>query len=113
MNEPFRRVDAWTPEQIRQFLEKFFIYRRDFPRIAQFFPHKTSKEMIDLYYAIKKFLGLSSKEKQLREVLSDEHLKLIHTIVDELYSKYFESMTKNVAPQYQGNHCAFTIKQII
>jgi len=62
LNEPFRRCDAWTVEQIRIYLEKFFIYRRDFGRMAEFFPLKTTKEMIDLYYAIKKHINLSAKE---------------------------------------------------
>lgn len=62
-----RRSEVWTLEQIRLFLEKFFIYRRDFVRIAEFFAYKTPKDMVSLYYAIKKHLSLSEKEKEIRD----------------------------------------------
>lgn len=62
-HELHRKVAVWTLEQLRVFLEKFFVYRRDFERIAEFFPYKTPKDMVALYYGIKKHLGLSAKEK--------------------------------------------------
>ena len=50
------RTEVWTIEQLRTFLEKFFIYKRDFVRIADFFAYKGPKDMVSLYYGVKKHL---------------------------------------------------------
>ena len=65
--EPVRRSEVWTVEQLRLYFEKFFVYRRDFVRISDFFPYKSPKDMVSLYYSVKKHFNLSAKEKVVRE----------------------------------------------
>ena len=53
-------------EQIKQFLEKLFVYGRDeFERIAEFFPHKNTKDVVSLYYGLKKHLKLREGAAEL------------------------------------------------
>ena len=52
-------------------MEKFFVYKRDFVRISEFLPFKVVKDMVNFYYAIKKYLGLSKHEKTVFECLGN------------------------------------------
>ena len=66
-----RRSDRWSLIDIKTFLEKFFVYKRDFVRICEFLPYKIVKDIINFYYAIKKYLDLSKHEKSVRECLGN------------------------------------------
>ena len=50
-------------------------------RISQFLPYKIVKDLVNFYYAIKKYINLSKHEKAVRECLGNQ-LSLIHEIVD-------------------------------
>lgn len=57
------RSATWSQEDLKIYLEKYFIYQRDFKRITEFLPQKTSKDSIDLFYMIKKFCKFAEVEK--------------------------------------------------
>ena len=50
-------------------------------RISEFLPFKVVKDIVNFYYAIKKYLDLSKHEKTVFECLGNS-LSLIHEIVD-------------------------------
>ena len=60
--QPPLKQKCWSYSDLRTYLEKFFIYMRDFPRIAEFLPFKQCKDCIDLFYMIKKACKLSDVE---------------------------------------------------
>lgn len=60
-----RREAIWSYQDLRMYLEKFFVYQRDFKRIAEFLALKQCKDCIDLWYMIKKVCRLSEIEKDL------------------------------------------------
>lgn len=112
------RAEVWTLDQIRTFLEKFFVYRRDFERISEFFPHKTAKDMVSFYYGIKKHLNLSQKEKDLKDDSIGDKKHYINKVVEEMYEKWFKPLetakldfSMPVTPDL-GYHQSFTEKEI-
>ena len=86
-----RRSERWSLHDIKTFLEKFLIYKRDFVRIAEFLPYKKVKDLVNFYYACKKYLKLSSREKEVRECLGNQ-LTLIHEIVEKVYEDFFSTL---------------------
>ena len=116
---PKRRSEVWTLEQIRTFLEKFFVYpRRNFMRIAEFFPFKDHKDVTSLYYALKKHLNLSQKEKEVRDCIGNK-LHFIHRLVEEVYTAFFKGLEKlstsssQDSDSFTGYHQSFTLQQIM
>lgn len=115
---PQRRSEVWTLEQLRTFLEKFFVYpRRNFVRIAEFFSFKDHKDVTSLYYAVKKHLNLSQKEKEVRDFIGNK-LHLIHSIVEEIYSKFLKGLEKSNNSSEDGDHLcgyhqSFTLSEIM
>ena len=80
-----RRRECWSLDDIRTFLEKFFIYKRDFAKICEFLPYKLVKDAVNFWYTIKKHLGLSQHEKLIREEAQEDQLKCIHKTVDRCF----------------------------
>ena len=60
-------------------------------RISEFLPFKIVKDLVNFYYAIKKYLDLSKHEKSVYECLGNQ-LSLIHEIVDTCYEKFFSGL---------------------
>lgn len=79
------------------FLEKLLVYKRDFCRIAEFIPLKTFKDVTNLFFAVKKHIGLKEHEHSLKECLSDK-LTLIHKITCQIMETYFAPMEKAKPP---------------
>jgi len=63
---------CWTVDDLRVFLEKYFVYQRDFKRIAEFLPGKTCKDAVDLFFMIKKSCNLKLIEKEIIECVGSK-----------------------------------------
>lgn len=83
------RSACWTPDDLRVFLEKYFVYQRDFKRITEFLPVKTCKDAVDLFYMIKKSCNLKMIEKELDECVGSK-IQLIYAKVSYLISEVFK-----------------------
>ena len=112
MVEAVHTSEVWTLEQLRIFLEKFFIYKRDFMRIADFFPFKTPKDMVSLYYAIKKHLGLSEREKEIRDFVGNKY-HFINEIVETAFNTFFKSLDENEHSYMEGYHQSLSLQHIM
>jgi len=83
-----RKRCRWSVEDITTFFEKFFIYKRNFKRIAEFLLQKTFKDVIDFFYLVKKHCKLSKLEKEIQECVGNK-LHTIHSIVEKLVTEKF------------------------
>ncbi|KAH9310124.1 hypothetical protein KI387_038035, partial [Taxus chinensis] len=45
-----KTINPWSPEEKRIFLEKFFLFNKNFQKIASFIEHKTVADCIEFYY---------------------------------------------------------------
>lgn len=52
-HEDFKRRIRWTDEEKERFLQLFWMHPHKFSKIAESFPNKTGKDMIEMYYCIK------------------------------------------------------------
>jgi hypothetical protein len=58
----------WSLSDLKIFFEKYFIYgRAEFDKITPFLTFKTIKDVIDLFYVIKKRINLAKYRKQFQE----------------------------------------------
>jgi hypothetical protein len=64
--------DRWTTEDVRIFLEKFFIYGCEFRRIADFLPEKSTEDLVGFYYLIKKHVGLTKNYITVKESVGNK-----------------------------------------
>ena len=60
------QAQKWTVKQIQLFIQKFLVFRYDFQRISEFYANKKVKEIIELYYLVKKGFKLSKLERQVQ-----------------------------------------------
>jgi len=87
----------WSLEEIRIFLEKVFIYKRDFSRIASFIPMKTFKDVTNFFFAVKKHIELKKHEHALKECLNNK-LGLIHRTSASIMENHFNSLESTKHP---------------
>lgn len=70
---------------LKIFFEKYFIYdRSEFQRIASFIPQKTTKDVVDLFYTIKKRINLNHYKKLVITQSSNGGAWGLSTYVQEL-----------------------------
>ena len=86
-----REGTRWTLDEIRLFLEKVFIYKRDFQRIAQFIPMKTYKDITNFFFSVKKHIALKKHEIAIKECLSNK-LSTIHIESAKIMEFYFNHL---------------------
>lgn len=67
-----KKLTTWSYGSLRTYLEKFFIYRRDFRRISDFLPQKSVKDCVDLFYMCKKACKLSEIERELHQLVANK-----------------------------------------
>jgi hypothetical protein len=61
------KMKRWSLTDLKTFFEKYFIYdRSEFQRIASFLPNKTTKDVVDLFYTLKKRIDLNKYKKEVK-----------------------------------------------
>ena len=78
-----KKSAVWSYEDLSNYLQKYFVFRRDFKRIAELIPQKTCKDAVDLFYMIKKPCQLSLIEAAVRDHAGNK-IQLINSKVQYL-----------------------------
>ena len=65
------RVNLWTLDEVRIFLERFIMYYKNFKRISAHLCEKSDRDVADFYYRFKISLGLKVLYNELRKKSSN------------------------------------------
>ena len=52
--DKFLESQKWTVDELKLFVQKFLVWRYDFEQIARFFGNKSVKNIVTLFYFVKK-----------------------------------------------------------
>ncbi|KJP87669.1 hypothetical protein AK88_02697 [Plasmodium fragile] len=112
-NNPFTGKDAqneknfiWDKQEIKTYLEKYFLYPKNFEKISQYLEFKSTKQCVDFYYMTKNFFNFKNflltislsrvkRNKKQRPVGNDMTKK---NSKEEIVTQLMEKLEKNYNP---------------
>ncbi|ANQ08460.1 Uncharacterized protein PCOAH_00025560 [Plasmodium coatneyi] len=112
-NDPFTCKDAqnernfiWDKREIKIFLEKYFLYPKNFEKISQYLEFKNTKQCVDFYYMTKNFFNFKKflliislsrvkRNKKQRPVGNDTTKK---NPKEEIVAQLMEKLERNYDP---------------
>ncbi|GAB66505.1 hypothetical protein PCYB_092900 [Plasmodium cynomolgi strain B] len=113
-SNPFTCKDAeneknfiWDKQEIKTFLEKYFLYPKNFEKISQYLEFKSTKQCVDFYYLTKNFFNFKNflltislnrvkRNKKHRSVGSNDTTK--KNSKEEIVAQLMEKLERNYDP---------------
>ena len=97
----FNTVKSWSKDEIKTFVEKYYLYPKLFGKIASYLPKRTASECVKFYYCFKKTLQLKKCPKLSAALANVSQFTAGASISESLVSPLFNALNAhNYVPKF-------------